>query len=112
MVDRTKLSTHQYAKSQIKWIRKQLLPAVREARAVGGDVQIFVVQGGVAGEPVARDVLARESDTSQTPRLELTPSGFLSREELPDPTKVGHADAGLLLQDLSTVEAKIPNTAE
>jgi hypothetical protein len=65
MVDRTKLSTHQYAKSQIKWIRKQLLPAVREARAVGGDVQIFVVQGGVAGEPVARDVLARESDTSR-----------------------------------------------
>ncbi|KAL1411405.1 tRNA dimethylallyltransferase, mitochondrial [Vanrija albida] len=96
MVDRTKLSTHQYAKSQIKWIRKQLLPAVREARTLGGDVHLFVVPGGEAGEPVARDVLSR----------------FLAQEELPDPATVGHADASSLLQDLSAVEAKIPNTAD
>lgn len=55
MLDRMKLSTHQYAKSQVKWIRKQLLPAVREAKSLGGEVEVYVVQGGEAGhEPAAR----------------------------------------------------------
>lgn len=57
MLDRMKVSTHQYAKSQIKWIRKQLLPAVKEAQALGGDVHLYVVPGGPAGEDIARTVL-------------------------------------------------------
>ena len=58
MVDRTKLSTVQYAKSQLKWITKQLLPAVREARALGGEVYVYVVPGGEEGEGVASRVLS------------------------------------------------------
>lgn len=57
MLDRMKVSTHQYAKSQIKWIKKQLLPAVKEARDLGGDVHLYVVPGGPAGEAIARTVL-------------------------------------------------------
>jgi tRNA A37 N6-isopentenylltransferase MiaA len=58
MLARMKLSTHQYAKSQLKWIRKQLLPAVREAMGLGGDVAVYVVHGGERGETVAKGVLA------------------------------------------------------
>lgn len=57
MLARTKTATHQYAKSQIKWIQKQLIPAAREARAHGGEVYVYVVPGGPPGEPVACDVL-------------------------------------------------------
>jgi len=60
MLARTKLSTHQYAKSQIKWIKKQLLPAIREARSHGGDVFVYVVPGGTPGEPIAREILDSE----------------------------------------------------
>ena len=60
MLALTKLRTHQYARSQLKWIRKQLLPAVREARSLGGEVEIFAVPGGTAGERPAQDVLQGE----------------------------------------------------
>jgi tRNA dimethylallyltransferase len=59
MLERMKLSTHQYARSQIKWIRKQLLPAVKEAKALGGDVDVYVVRGG-EDEPGV-ELLQRES---------------------------------------------------
>lgn len=57
MLDRMKVSTHQYAKSQIKWIKKQLLPAVKEAQSLGGDVHLYVVPGGPVGEAIAQTVL-------------------------------------------------------
>jgi len=57
MLAETKQRTCQYAKSQLKWIRKQLLPAVAEARALGGDVSVYVVPGGAGGIKEARDVL-------------------------------------------------------
>lgn len=57
MLERMKLSTHQYAKSQIKWIRKQLLPAVKEARSLGGNVEVYVVHGGEAGHEPAIKLL-------------------------------------------------------
>ena len=60
MLDRMKISTRQYAKSQIKWIRKQLLPATREARSLGGEVGVYVVPGGKAGQEVARGVMKGE----------------------------------------------------
>lgn len=96
MLARMKLSTHQYAKSQIKWITKQLLPAVHEARALGGDVHIYVVPGGAAGEAPAQRILA----------------SFLSGEALPDPLGVGHEDAPQLLKTLSTEASKVADTAE
>jgi tRNA dimethylallyltransferase len=59
MLALTKIRTQQYAKYQLKWIRKQLLPAIREARALGGDVEIYVVRGGggAEGEEAGRRVL-------------------------------------------------------
>jgi len=61
MLDRMKLSTYQYARSQIKWIKKQLLPAVKEARSLGGDVQVYVVRGGEEGYAPSIQLLQRES---------------------------------------------------
>lgn len=57
MLDRMQLSTHQYAKSQIKWIRKQLMPAIKEARSLGGDVEVYVVRGGQEGQELAAGIL-------------------------------------------------------
>lgn len=57
MLGRMKLSTHQYAKSQIKWIKKQLLPAIREAKEMGGELEIYVVPGGERGIQVAEGIL-------------------------------------------------------
>lgn len=96
MLGRMKISTHQYAKQQIKWIRKQLLPAVHEARSRGGDVHIYVVPGGAAGEPLAQSVLA----------------SFLAGEALPDPMSVGHADAPELLKTLAQEPTKVADTVE
>lgn len=56
MLERTKLSTVQYAKSQMKWIRKQLLPAIKEARDQGDQVWVYVVPGGEAGQVIANRI--------------------------------------------------------
>jgi tRNA dimethylallyltransferase len=96
MLDQMKLSTHRYAKYQIRWITKQLLPAVHEARSHGGDVHVYVVPGGPAGEPLAQEVLA----------------AFLRGQELPDAQKVGHPDAGELLKILAAEPARVADTAE
>ncbi|XAO23963.1 hypothetical protein I312_102752 [Cryptococcus bacillisporus CA1280] len=95
MVDRTKVSTHQYAKSQLKWIKKQLLPAVREARSLGGEVEVYVVPGGETGIPLATEILRR----------------FMKRDKIPSNLEVGHAQAKELLQALEENDI-VPNTAD
>lgn len=57
MLERMKLSTHQYAKAQIKWITKQLLPAVREALTSEDEVHVYAVPGGEANEEFTRQIL-------------------------------------------------------
>lgn len=54
---RVKRNTHAYAKTQMKWIRNQLLPAVREAGR-RGDVQVLVVPSSGEG---AVEAMNRES---------------------------------------------------
>lgn len=109
MLARMKLSTHQYAKSQLKWIRKQLLPAVREAKGLGGDVAVYVVHGGERGETVAKDVLAGTFATCAVVSLIL--SAFLMGEALPDPNTVGHPDAPELLALLQDMDgSRVPDT--
>ncbi|WVQ99561.1 hypothetical protein IAU59_006697 [Kwoniella sp. CBS 9459] len=94
---RTKLSTHQYAKSQVKWIKKQLLPVVREARALGGEVYVYVVNGGDKGILPALDVL----------------QDFLAEKDLPLAHTIGHVDARDLLSILHNEDdAKVPDTAD
>jgi tRNA dimethylallyltransferase len=57
MLALTKVRTQQYAKSQLKWIRKQLLPVIKEARGLAGEVEVFAVPGGPNGEQPASDIL-------------------------------------------------------
>lgn len=95
MVDRTKVSTQQYAKSQLKWIKKQLLPAVREALSLGGEVEVYVVPGGEAGIPLATEILRQ----------------FMKRDKIPSNLEVGHVKAKELLQALEE-NGIVPNTAE
>lgn len=95
MVDRTKVSTQQYAKSQLKWIKKQLLPAVREARSLGGEVEVYVIPGGETGVPLAIEILHK----------------FMKREKVPSNLEVGHVNAKELLHSLEE-NGIVPNTAE
>ena len=113
MLDQTKRRTHQYAKSQIKWIRKQLLPAVREARSHGGEVEVYVVPGGAPGEAPAREVLDGACISVERDGKVLTVA-FLNRKELPDWKVTGHPDAPDLLQEVysETGVSKVPDTAE
>ncbi|WVR06929.1 hypothetical protein IAU60_003965 [Kwoniella sp. DSM 27419] len=96
-LERTKLSTHQYAKSQLKWIRKQLLPAAKEAKALGGEVEVYVVNGGEAGIRPALEAF----------------HAFLSRDKMPPPLEHGHQDARDLLTVLTDgAISKVPDTAD
>ena len=60
MLRQTKAKTFQYAKSQLRWIRKQLLPVLMEAKRSGGDVHVYVVPGGSAAEKSAIPLLQSE----------------------------------------------------
>ncbi|WVO16118.1 hypothetical protein L204_103785 [Cryptococcus depauperatus] len=95
MLERTKVSTHQYAKSQLKWIKKQILPTVREARSLGGKVEVYVVPSGRAGVTPAIDILQK----------------FLRNGALPQSYEVGCDDAQSLLECLER-GTKVPNTAD
>lgn len=98
MLAQTKARTHQYAKSQIKWIRKQLLPAVREARSLGGEVEVYAVPGGVEGEGPARQIL----------------NAFLGRQTMPPWKDFGHSEAHESLAKVYEEAGctKVPDTAE
>ncbi|WVW84064.1 hypothetical protein I302_106092 [Kwoniella bestiolae CBS 10118] len=96
-LERTKLSTHQYAKSQLKWIKKQLLPAVKEAKSLGGDVGVYVVNGGEKGVEPALNVFR----------------AFMTGQQLPKAEDVGHADTPSLLDVLNDHgSSKVPDTAD
>lgn len=62
-LERMKIATRQYAKSQLKWIKKQLLPAVKEARGKeqGQEVWVYVLPGGEKDGGIGPDLLRRES---------------------------------------------------
>jgi tRNA dimethylallyltransferase len=63
-LERMKLSTRQYAKKQLKWIRKQLLPAVRKARAEGAEVEVYVMRGGMEDGGPGPSILQSERSVS------------------------------------------------
>lgn len=108
MLERMKLSTHQYARSQIKWIKKQLLPAVKEAKTLGGDVQVYVVQGGQEGYAPSIDLLKRESQSRSELRV-----GFLDGSDMLPAETIGHPDAADLLSGLKDQEDQLlPDTSE
>lgn len=95
------------------------MPAVREARSLGGEVVVYVVQGGPAGEQVAREIL---DGRSHVHRLGLGSrygivltrgADFLAGRDLPDHKTTGHPDAASLLAilDAADQDTKIPDTA-
>lgn len=48
-VERMKLSTRQYAKKQISWIRNKLLPAIQQANAEKEEVSFYLLNATGAG---------------------------------------------------------------
>ncbi|KAJ9092209.1 hypothetical protein QFC21_006955 [Naganishia friedmannii] len=93
-LDRMKISTRQYAKRQLQWIRKQLLPVIKQAlesqRAEGGEGEdagpwIYVVRGGDEDVALGEEILRR----------------FWNYEPMPDYRTVGHPKAEELLKILS-----------
>jgi len=60
MLEQTKNRTRQYARSQLRWIKHNLLPAAREAQALGGEVEIFVIPSGLEGIPEAKKIFRSE----------------------------------------------------
>lgn len=115
----TKSRTYQYAKSQLKWIRRQLLPAVTEARALGGEVFVYAVPGGAAGEAPSRRVMDGElgrawTTVAATMLCTQLKSAFLAGADMPDWKATGHADAESLLSEVydpKAAEHKLPDTA-
>jgi tRNA dimethylallyltransferase len=58
-----KIRTRQYAKSQLKWIQKQLLPVIKRALQEQGQEQsvwVYVVRGGDEDVALGEEILRRE----------------------------------------------------
>jgi tRNA dimethylallyltransferase len=115
MLTTTKIRTQQYARYQLKWIRKQLLPAVREAKRLGGDVEVYVVRGGTGenGEEAARRVLKSAYSHGFLNTADAS-IDFLEGQGLPGMAETGHPAAADLLEGVYGEErhVKVPDTAE
>ncbi|KAJ9116773.1 hypothetical protein QFC24_006664 [Naganishia onofrii] len=98
-LERMKTATRQYAKRQLKWVEKQLMPVIKQAlvhqRQVGrammtgegtedNGVWVYVVRGGDVDTALGADILRR----------------FLNREPMPEYRTVGHPKAVELLGGL------------
>ncbi|KAI5449780.1 tRNA dimethylallyltransferase, mitochondrial [Naganishia albida] len=91
-LERMKISTRQYAKRQLKWVQKQMLPVVKQARERGDEVWVYVVRGGDADAPLGEEILHR----------------FLKHEPMPDYRTVGHPKAAELLRVLESEDDNVP----
>ena len=92
MVDVMKTRTRRYARYQLKWIRKQILPVIREARNCGDEVEIFVVPGGHTGHSVAEPLLHGEA------RARWRPTYSSQRSYKQNPCQPPHLSARLMPQ--------------
>ncbi|KAH6918809.1 tRNA isopentenyltransferase [Coprinopsis sp. MPI-PUGE-AT-0042] len=86
-VDRMKLSTRQYAKKQISWIRNKLLPATQQANAEKEQVSFYLLD--------ATEVDDRWSDNALQPAVDIT-TKLLNEESLPEPKSLSPLAAKLL----------------
>ncbi|KAF7359448.1 tRNA dimethylallyltransferase, mitochondrial [Mycena sanguinolenta] len=78
-VDNMKLSTRQYAKRQISWIRNKLLPAINTANIEDKIMPTYLLDATDTGDKWISNV--------QDPALQLT-RDFLNSDDLPDPLKL------------------------
>ncbi|KAL8286463.1 hypothetical protein RQP46_004480 [Phenoliferia psychrophenolica] len=89
-LERMKLSTRQYAKKQVKWVKQNLVPA---ARAVStNDVFVYLLD--------ATD-LAKWDETVRAPAVDIL-KAFLAEDDLMEPTSL----SALAAKHLATQEAK------
>ncbi|KAJ2937062.1 hypothetical protein H1R20_g49, partial [Candolleomyces eurysporus] len=86
-VERMKISTRQYAKKQISWIRNKLMPAVKEANAQADTVSLYLLD--------AAEVDKRWEDRVQKPAIDVTEKLLLG-ESLPDPRSLSQVANDLL----------------
>ncbi|PPQ86858.1 hypothetical protein CVT25_012577 [Psilocybe cyanescens] len=84
---RMKLSTRQYAKRQISWIRNKLIPAVEAASTFEKTVHMYLLDATVLGDDWERNV--------QVPATQIQ-DAFLSEQELPNPNSLSDTAAKVL----------------
>ncbi|EKM55781.1 uncharacterized protein PHACADRAFT_161824 [Phanerochaete carnosa HHB-10118-sp] len=94
-VERMKVSTRQYAKRQVSWLRNKLLPAARDANkqsreldAPGDVVPTFLLDASELGDRWVTDVQQMAGRIAED---------FLERRPLPDPLDLGDAARELLV---------------
>ncbi|KAF6764962.1 tRNA isopentenyltransferase [Ephemerocybe angulata] len=86
-VERMKISTRQYAKKQISWIRNKLMPAVKDANSKEETVSLYVLDAAKVDE--------RWADRVRAPAIEVTEK-LLNGEPLPEPRSLSDVAAELL----------------
>ncbi|KAF8484391.1 IPP transferase-domain-containing protein [Gautieria morchelliformis] len=93
-VERTKVSTRQFARRQVQWIRNKLLPAVNSANKSGVKTPVFLlnVTDLDKWDVEVRDVAARIAH------------GFLEGRDLPDPRSLS-----LTADSMLNIQAETPS---
>jgi len=84
-LERTKISTRQYAKRQVRWIRIKLINALAQAHA---DKQLYLLDGS--------DVSSFDTSVVQ-PAAELTEKFLAASSPLPEPSATSAAAAEMLM---------------
>jgi len=85
--ERMKISTRQYAKRQISWIRNKLLPAANAANTQENIVPLYLLDATALGDNWVQNV--------QIPAFNIQ-DAFLGRQELPDPNLLSVTASNLL----------------
>ncbi|KAF9052739.1 tRNA isopentenyltransferase [Panaeolus papilionaceus] len=74
--ERMKISTRQYAKRQISWLRNKLIPAIDTANAIERQIPLYILDATVLGDKWTTNV--------QTPAQSIL-NAFLVGDPLPEP---------------------------
>ncbi|KAF8197431.1 tRNA isopentenyltransferase [Pholiota molesta] len=93
--ERMKISTRQYAKRQISWIRNKLIPAVDAANIDENIVPLYLLDATTLGDDWVKNV--------QVPAFEIQ-DAFLARRDLPDPKLLSETASNLLFVDRKNVD--------
>ncbi|KAG6813113.1 hypothetical protein H0H92_013967 [Tricholoma furcatifolium] len=104
-VERMKLSTRQYAKRQISWIRNKLLPAINTGNIAGEpSVAAYLLDATVLGEKWNGNV--RDLGIQLTEGIPTFEAGFLSRQKLPEPVTLSESAKKMMVIAKKPAEQK------
>ncbi|KAF8964069.1 tRNA isopentenyltransferase [Flammula alnicola] len=93
--ERMKISTRQYAKRQISWIRNKLMPAVDAVNVHENIVSLYLLDATVLGDDWSKNVQIPATDIQDA---------FLAQEDLPDPASLSETASRLLRVDRKDVD--------